>query len=187
VVYPTPIGLQPQYSGYTGINRGVLTNNGGQHRGGRSYGYGFGGGYLYPYYLSTYDDSPDYYDQNRGGDQSAQTASVTANLLGEQIAQLSAEVDALRNERQPGYSAREENVPYRDPPAATQEEQPAPAPPIVLVLNDGQKLQVKNYAVMGQEIWDFGGRTTKRISVADINVPASKAATQANGAEFPSL
>lgn len=187
VVYPTPIGLQHQYSGYTGINRGVLNNG----RGGRGFR-GYGAPYLYPYYLSTFDDSPDYYYDGRGygqgQDESAQTAQVTANLLGEQISQLSAEVDALRNERQPVYEAPEERVPYKAPPAAMEDSQQAqPNPAIVLVLNDGKKVQMKNYAVMGQDIWDFSAQPVKRISVGDVNVAASKAATAANGAEFPSL
>jgi hypothetical protein len=187
VVYPTPIGLQQQYSGYTGINRGVLTNGRAGGRGLRGYGAGYGAGYLYPYYLSTYDDSPDSYYNNRSEDPAAQTAGVTANLLGEQIAQLSAEVDAMRNERQPAFEAPVERIPYRAPPAAT-DEPPAPQnPSIVLVLNNGKKLQVKNYAVMGQDIWDFSTQPTKRIAVSDVNVMASKAATEANGAEFPSL
>lgn len=183
LIYPTPIGLQPQFSGFTGINLGVLSN---KSRRGERFGYGYPG--FYPYYLSTFDDSPYFYDQNSGAaDAATQTANVTANLLGEQIARLSAEVESLRSEREgPAYGPPAPPPPYKAPPAA-QNDDDRTALPITLVLRDGRKLQVADYAVMGQDIWDFSKQPAKRISIASLNLPASKAETEANGGEFPKL
>lgn len=185
LVYPTPLGLQRQYSGYTGINPGALSN-GNNRRGNR--GYGYGGAYLLPpFYYSTFDDSDTPYVYNSSAqDPAAQTAGVTANLLGEQIAQLSAEVDALRNERAASSYEPPMRPPYNAPPTM-QDDQMPPSPPVTLILNNGKKLEVKNYAVMGDGIWDFSAQPAKRIPLSSINVGASKAATEANGAEFPSL
>jgi hypothetical protein len=188
-VYPTPIGLQRQYSGYTGINRGALPIGGG--RAGRRYGngYGFRGGYFYPYYLSTFDDSdysPYAYNNYAGSDPSAQTSNVTANLLGEQIAQLSAEVDALRNAGGAQYDQPETRIPYRAPPASAEDES-APEPPLTLILANGRKLQLKNYAVMGQDVWDFSTQPARRIALSTVDIAASKAASEASGAEFPEI
>jgi hypothetical protein len=189
-VYPTPIGLQPQYSGYTGINRGVLPT-GNYGRGNRRSGYGYRGGYFYPYYVSTFDDydTPFAYNNYSGEDPGAQNAEMTANSLGEQIAELSAEVDALRNERESPNSlpySPAARPPYNAPPPAAEDETPSAAP-LTLILHDGKTVQMKNYAVMGQNIWDFSTQPAKRIALASVDLCASKTATEANGGEFPEL
>jgi hypothetical protein len=85
----------------------------------------------------------------------------------------------------PGYYY---NAPYYSsaPPAPQTSETP-PTPPITLVLNDGQTLQVQNYAVMGSTFWDFSKQPAKRIPLSSINVPASAKATEESGAEFPPI
>lgn len=204
-IYPTPFELQPQHSGIIGINPGVLSYpygtypygsyGRGYNRGSRAgYGYPYAYGLYPPYYISTFDDndnfenSPGYYDQ--GQSESAQTAQVTANLLGQEINQLSAEVDALRNQRDAGpyppYANGPARPPYNAPPAVQQDETPS-SPPVVLVLNDGKQLQLGNYAVMGQNFWDFSVQPAKKIPLSSININASKAATEAKGAEFPEI
>ena len=98
VSHPVPIGTGHPYSGYTGINQGVFSGRGDQSR---NHGYGYGyGPLLYPYYLSTFDNSESPYPYgNPGPDPAMQNAEMTANALGEQISQLAAQIEALRNER----------------------------------------------------------------------------------------
>jgi hypothetical protein len=100
--------------------------------------------------------------------------------LGEQIQRLSAQVEQLRNEQQQGAPPA--------PPASVEAPQDAPpVVPITVVLRDGQQLQVSSYAVMNKVFWDFSNQPARRIPVANIDVAASKKATEAAGAEFPEL
>jgi hypothetical protein len=204
--------LQSRYSGVIGINPGVLSYPYGTYpygTYGRGYNRGYRAGYGYPYaygfyppsYVSTFDDydnyatSPGYYDE--GQNQSEETTEVTANLLGQQINQLSAEVDALRNQRDASpypeapypavpYQAPPARPPYNAPPAVQEDETPS-SPPVTLVLNDGKQLQLRSYAVMGQTFWDFSSQPAKRIPLSNVNLAASRTATEAKGGDFPAI
>jgi len=177
LVYPTPIGLQPTYSGYTGINRGAIPYG---IRRGDNRGRGYAGGYFaYPYYYSGFDDYNSSSGYNQPVMQDHETAN-TANMLGDQVAQLSEEVNALRNQRE-AYQPR-----YNDLPPVPEDPAP-PAPAVTLLLHSGKQLQLKSYAVMGQDIWDFSAQPAKRISIASIDLNASRNATEANGGEFPEI
>ncbi len=199
LTYPTPFELQPQHSGMIGINPGVLNNGSiygtypyGTYGRGYNRGYRGGVGFLYPpYYISTIDEGDNFasypYAYNQPQDQSAQNEAVTANLLGQQINQLSAEVDALRSEREnESYPAGPVRPPYNAPPALQQDQTPA-SPPLTLVLSDGKQIELRSYAVMGQNFWDFSEQPAKRIPLSAIDLNASKTATEAKGGEFPAL
>jgi hypothetical protein len=86
----------------------------------------------------------------------------------------------------PGYYY---NAPYATNPAAAapQTSQTQPAPPVTLILTNGEKVQVQNYAIMGSTFWDFSKQPARRIPLSSIDIPASTKATEANGAEFPPI
>jgi hypothetical protein len=111
-------------------------------------------------------------------DPAEQTAEMTANVLGEQIQQLSSEVEQLRSAPYPqtGYTP----APVNDPPAP-------PTPPVTVVLRGGEQIQVQSYAIMGSTFWDFSKQPARRIPVASIDVAASTKATEATGGEFPTI
>jgi len=162
-------------------------------------GYGYAGrrypalyGY-YPYFDPFLDYGSGFYfngpDQNYGYgqyDPAAENADVTANLLGEQVQRLSAEVDAMR------YQGMQENYApmarprYNAPPLLPEDETPSSAP-VTLVLRDGTSLKLNSYAVMGPQIWDFSAQPAKKIAIASIDLPASRTATEAAGGEFPEI
>lgn len=204
--------LQPHAAGYTGIRPGAYSNTGRYYYGSfngdqgrrrdhdhdRNHDRGRGGYLPYAYYSAPFLPFFDYndYDSEPPQDDSAaqsaavqaQNAAVSANMLGDQVQRLSAEVDSLRNQppAQPAVPAAPQ-APYA-PPAPQQIQEQAPSePPITVVLKSGRKLQVHNYAVMGQTFWDFSIQPARRISVEKIDVPASVNASSANGAEFPQL
>jgi len=166
----------PSFSGYTGINPGALSS------GGRRAGRGFVPFFGYPYYLSTFDDysQPFYYDQP-AQDPYAQTAQVTANLMGEQIQRLDAEVEEMR--AQQSYASGGP-VPYRMPSAG---DPPQNDPPITLVMTNGSKLTMQSYAVMNGNFWDFSKQPARKIPLNTVDLAASKQATEASGAEFPEI
>jgi hypothetical protein len=187
-VGPAPLGsrsLGPGFLNGTGFI-GRNSNNGGAHshssgssgrRDRRSVPFGY---YFAPYY-SFGDYGSGFYDAPPSAppeDPNMSTgADVTANLLGEQIQRLSAQVEQLKSEQQPVPPTYTSQAPQEAPPVA----------PITVVLRDGQQLQVASYAVMDRVFWDFSKQPARRIAVADIDVAASTKATEAAGAEFPEL
>ena len=179
-----PLGLTaPLSSGYSGIRPGAL----------RSYGYHYRGRdfrrvpYAYffaPYYYPFLDyGSAAYSDYDPGwdaaaADPGAQGALMAQNMLGDQLNRLSAEVEELRYAQTQGP---------QPPPLQTREDPGPPQAPLTLVLRDGQKLKVQNYAVVEETFWDFTAEPARKIPIADIDVAASAKATAAGGGEFPQL
>jgi len=188
---PAPLGsrsLGPGFlngTGFIGSNGGARSYSSGRssssgRRDRRSLPVGY---YMAPYYYPFGDygtSSFNPYPNDPADDPNpSANADVTANLLGEQIQRLSAQVEQLRSEQQPAPPpANASQAPQEAPPAAT---------PITVVLRDGQRLQVANYAVMDRVFWDFSKQPARRIAVADIDVAASAKATEAAGGEFPEL
>ncbi|HEY3937731.1 MAG TPA: hypothetical protein VGL97_09885 [Bryobacteraceae bacterium] len=187
---PTPIGLIRQPGEYTGINRGALRSSRPERGRGR-----VAPGFVYPYYSSylpylpldydssIYDSSPSYgYGYGGGQDPGEQTAEVTASLLGEQIQRLSGEVEQLRSEQQyapPPYAPQGNTNLQNDPPPAVA--------PVILVLRNGQQIQVQSYAVMDKTFWDFSKQPARRIPLSAIDIAASSKATLASGGDFPQI
>jgi hypothetical protein len=179
-VPPAPLGLRAPGVGFTGINPGALRSHSSGRRNRRNsfVGYSFIPYYSYGDYGNGFYDAPPYApleDPNVSA-----SADPTANLLGEQIQRLSAQVEQLRNEQQTTVT----------PPPVSASRPPQEAPPvapITVVLRDGGRLQVASYAVMDQVFWDFSQQPARRIPLANIDVAASTKATEAAGAEFPEL
>jgi len=182
---PAPLGsrsLGPGFlngTGYIGSNSGgsrshSSSSSGRRDRRSSPIGYYFAPYYSYGDYGTGFYDAPPAppEDQNPSSG-----ADVTANLLGEQIQRLSAQVEQLRSEQQPAPPAYVSQAPQDAPPVA----------PITVVLRNGGQLQVANYAVMDRVFWDFSQQPARRIPVADIDVAASTKATEAAGGEFPEL
>jgi len=76
---------------------------------------------------------------------------------------------------------------YHEPAAPAQPEPVVVQPPITIVLQNGQKFVVQNYAVMDATLWDFSKPVARKIPLSTIDVSASARATSAAGAEFPEL
>jgi len=169
-------GYSAGRSGQGDMHRGDL-RTGGRHDYRRQPSALFFAPYYYPsldYASSPYDtgEAPD-----EGIDPSVQTMVQSQDQLGQQVQRLTSEIEQLRSQQQVQSS------PY----TATREEAPETAVPITLILNSGQKLQVKNYAVMDGVFWDFTKQPVHKIRLSDVDVDASAKATQANGGEFPNV
>jgi len=70
--------------------------------------------------------------------------------------------------------------PSSDPPPAT-------APAVTVVLRSGQKIEVQNYAIMGDSFWDFSRQPARRIPLSSVDIAASTKATEAGGGQFPAI
>jgi hypothetical protein len=149
----------------------------GYHRG-RGYGYGRGGySYAVPYYVPVDGYGYDYV----GGPELYSGPPVGPY---DPMPHMVVEQPPVR-------------YPYGDPDAAQVppvQARPAPqehfaAPdakpndPSVLVFRDGRQQEVSNYAIMGQTVYVFDQRAQK-ISLADLNVPATIKANDDRGLEF---
>jgi hypothetical protein len=64
---------------------------------------------------------------------------------------------------------------------------PPPPPPLVLVFRDGTQLEVRDFALIGQTLWDLSSHPTRKITLEQLNLQASIHATEARGAEFPTV
>jgi hypothetical protein len=186
---PTPIGLNPPAASYTGILPGAYSpqfNIGGRYNRG-------GGGALigaplyYPYlgYDSSLNTFPSY---NDAIDPNAQSFAAMQDSLGEQIRQLTAELDSVKRQvntpAPPMPPAPPSGPSAISPPAATES---TSQPPVALVLKNGQRLAVQSYAVMNGFFWDFSKQPVRKIPLSNIDVPESVKASEANGAEFPDV
>jgi hypothetical protein len=147
------------------------------------YGYGYAGLPYFPllgYYDNGFYDAPPY-PAAYPGDPSLEGEPTDTAGLSAQVQQLSAQLNDLQNQL-----SQRNLSPSAGAPDATPQ-QGAPAPPLTVVLNSGQTLQIQNYAVMGDTLWDLSSQTSHRIPVSSIDIPASTKASEATGAEFPQL
>jgi hypothetical protein len=137
------------------------------------YGYG---GYGDDSYDAGYSPVPDY---GPGAD----AAAASEDALGQQVQQLSAEIQDMR------YQQQQQGAPIPAPagPQAAGDSDQQNDVPLTLVLHSGQQLQVKNYAVTDGVFWDFSKHPAQKIPLSSIDVAASEKATEAKGGEFPPI
>jgi hypothetical protein len=184
-------------SGYTGINRGAYGGNinsthrygwGGEPNRGnrpvrgprreRNGSYGF---IYYPVYGVGYDDNSGYdpyYDSD--------SASAAPYPPVEQP------YDPYASGQDPSVETVPPQGYYPPVPYAVEPQQQAappvpeaPIPPLVLVLKNGQRREVKNYAIMNGMLWDFTTQSSHRIPLGSIDQAASAKATEDSGGSFP--
>jgi hypothetical protein len=74
------------------------------------------------------------------------------------------------------YSIDRDSLAFEDPVAAQ--------PSTVLVFKDGHQFDVLNYAIVGDTLFDFADGRTKKILLADLDLPATRKANDDNGVDF---
>jgi hypothetical protein len=148
-------------------------------RGNYGYGYGYGYGYAVPYYYVYPSDDSSYYGEGGGGPYlysgppqgqtppSEQTLHIVVDSAPQKIAPHDEIVDP-----QPDHVASAATIPDAKPGV-----------PTTLVFRDGHKQEVTNYAIMGQTVYVFDNRT-KKIALADLDIPATVKANDDQGVEF---
>ncbi|MGA3053464.1 MAG: hypothetical protein ABSD63_04595 [Candidatus Korobacteraceae bacterium] len=195
--YPLPsvssipnTGFGNRFHNGAGFNRGAGFNHGGRYRGG---GYAYG----VPYYyipLGGYDYG---YDSDYVGDPNTYSGPSTVYSGGpnmysgppmganESTLHIIVEQAPAQSYRPPTDDAQAEVAP--PPPVAHEQSSTAreatPREPTVLVFRDGHQQEVGNYAIMGQTVYVLDDRTRK-ISLADLDVPATVKANDDRGMEF---
>ncbi|MFZ0797125.1 MAG: hypothetical protein WCA13_07075 [Terriglobales bacterium] len=70
-------------------------------------------------------------------------------------------------------------------PASGGPEEPVAAQPsTVLVFKDGHQSDVRNYAIVGDTLFDFTAGRTRKILLADLDLPATQKANDDRGVDF---
>ena len=99
------------------------------------------------------------------------------DALASQVESLADEVESLREEQ----ASRQDLHPHAVTPQAAVQEEPVPT---ILVYRDGHQGEVQNYAILGRTLWVFAGQTTRRISLADLDLQATEKLNDERGVDF---
>jgi hypothetical protein len=57
-------------------------------------------------------------------------------------------------------------------------------PPTVLVFRDQHREEIRNYAIVGETLWNFTGQRTKKIPLSDLDLAATVKANDDRGVTF---
>jgi hypothetical protein len=140
----------------------------------------------YPYY--PYGLQSDFVYSN-AATQPADDYSASQNAaLSNEVSRLQAEMDVLR-EQQAEQAQRQQyalKTPTETPRPlpSTRPRQEAPVPPTVLIYRDGRRVEVSNYAVVGQTLWIFSEERARKIALAALDLDATRQANKDRGVEF---
>lgn len=176
--YPRQFQVQNQFNTFHDSFRGCYFNANCRHFHHRfpvyGYGYGYPVVYSYPVYADAYYDNsvPEQqpvYQQPAYNDNSAET--------NRQLDRLTYEVEQLRADQESARQAQQrQEAPAKDLGSIT---------PTVLVFSDGHRMEINNYAIIGKTLWILGDHTAmQKISIDQLDVPATKKANDENGVEF---
>lgn len=78
-----------------------------------------------------------------------------------------------------------ENAPKKSEPVQTHPQAPvADQPGTVLVFRDGHSVEVTNYAIVGDTIYDFSQGSRHKIALADLDLSATEKQNDARGLDF---
>lgn len=138
----------------------------------------YSGAYWDPYYDQYwnpyYSMGPYAYDPNSG--------TSTYTDLSNQLGNLSAQVEDLREENDALRSDLEQSQQPPAPPPSSSSI--ASGPPTILAFNDGHQTEVQNYAIVGQTLWMLSAARATKVPLADLNLNQTIKLNEARGVEF---
>jgi len=108
-------------------------------------------------------------------EQGPERATDQDNYLAEEVGRLTGEVEQLRDERRVSAERAQ-----RDPRPSDEDTTGT----TVLVLRDGRRDEVQNYAIIGHTLWVFTQQQARKIRVADLDVKATKETNADRGVDF---
>jgi hypothetical protein len=76
---------------------------------------------------------------------------------------------------------------HREPPSGATYEPPVPEPPqppTLLVFKDGHELEVGNYAIVGQTLFDLTPGHARRVALTDLDLNATQKKNEDRGVSF---
>ena len=188
-------------SARTGFSRGPFLHDGFHGRNGFGHRDRFGRGFHnncrgfgcwggFPWWGAGYYDPWlwDWWDSDSSYDQDYNNNLAIANQMDQQSLE---QQRMWRQEQADGdqdaYAPRSSSqAPPMPRPAPSQaEDPPSPIiPPTVLVFRDQHQLEVQNYAIVGQTLWNFAPQRTQKIPLADLDLAATQKANDDRGVTF---
>ena len=132
--------------------------------------------YSYPYY--SYDDSGLYPDSNGSADTNYQQPDADPPAM-------------TVFENRPGYRPPPPVLEQSAPAASREPAQPAQPEakvadqaPTILVFRDGRQLEVSNYAIQGETLYNLSGDGPRKIKLADLDLAKTVKLNDERGNEF---
>ena len=119
---------------------------------------------------------PGWWDSNSSYDQNQEDDLERANEMNLQ----SLEEQRQRRQEDPDSNVRSDPQPQPREDAQTD----PPAPSTVLVFHDQHRQEIQNYAIVGTMLWVFAPPRTQKISLADLDIPATTKANDDRGLDF---
>ena len=155
------------------------------------HGFGCWRGYGYPWWGYAYNDPWlwDWWNDDDSFDQDyynnlARADEMNQQSLEQQRMWRQEEADGDQDAFNP-YPTRPHPSPQLSAPSERQDLQPSPSyPPTVLVFRDQHKEEIRNYAIVGQTLWNFARQGTERIPFARLDIPATIQANDERGVAF---
>lgn len=142
------------------------------------HGYGYGGAYVAPYYIPTYDTS---YGYDGGGGAPYLYSGPPAEQTLHIVVDLPAARRLVAEDDEESSAAMTPKLDKNVGAASTSDLRPIE--PTVLVFRDGHQQEVSNYAIMGQTVYVFDKRTQK-IALSDLDVAATIKLNDDRGIDF---
>src|SRR6185437_3534435 len=88
----------------------------------------------------------------------------------------------MRNDRE---QSRQESSKSAQPSEPTQGTEPTrEVIPTVLIFRDGHRQEVRNYAIMGKVLYDLENMTSRKIQLAELDIPATIKENDERGVTF---
>jgi len=96
--------------------------------------------------------------------------------LAAQLGSLATEVELLREDQMRRDSR---SAPAAEPPLALEK-----LPTTLLVYRDGHQVEVHDYAIQGQILWNFSDQRTRRVPLAQLDLAATQRVNGERGVDF---
>jgi hypothetical protein len=139
-------------------------------------------GFGYPWAYGEYYDPYWWWDSGSSYDEDYERDRATANEMNEQSLE---EQQMLRQEQADGDRDRYARS-SPDPRRAAGNEQQGTAivAATVLVFRDQHKVEIRNYAIVAQTLWNFAPQRTEKIPLSDLDLSATTKANDDRGLTF---
>jgi hypothetical protein len=150
--------------------------------------YGYTGIYAYPNYGYPYYDTLHYPSNDYSADQRSYNQT---EQLSRQVYDLSSEVRDLRDKNEQlrydldrQRSAEAQAHPLTKLQSLQANPAKAEAPLTVLVFQDGHRVDIRNYAIVGQTLWILSRERAQKVSFAQLNLGETKKVNAEKEVEF---
>jgi hypothetical protein len=148
------------------------------------------GGFYSPFYDPFFGDAffADYgnsYSNPPPSSYNSEVSNSSINQLSNELSDLSAQVDLLREQDDLLRSELEgrENPGEKETPSAHLDSTPS-EPPVVLVFRDGHRTEIQNYAIVGQTVWILSDKRATKVPLSELDLDKTMKINRDRGLTF---